>query len=99
VVTFEAVGEGVQVGQVVGPDGGDPRVEAVAVQAGDYLGELLNVTAQSVQVRAGDRISLSLSCSPASRLSEGQRDPAGDVTDPGLGGNGRRSRLDSDDDW
>jgi hypothetical protein len=40
-------------GQVVGADGGDPGVEAVAVQAGDHLGELLNVAAQSVQVGAG----------------------------------------------
>jgi hypothetical protein len=32
-VAFDAVGEGVQVGLVVGADGGEPVVEAVAVRA------------------------------------------------------------------
>lgn len=36
-VAFDAVGEGVQVGLVVGADGGEPVVEAVAVQAGEDL--------------------------------------------------------------
>jgi hypothetical protein len=52
VVTAEAVSEGVQVGLVVGVDGGDPVVEAVAVQAGEDLGELGDVASEGVQVRA-----------------------------------------------
>ena len=51
-VAPEATGEGVQVGLVVGLDGGDPVVEAVAVQAGEDLGELGDVPGEGVQVRA-----------------------------------------------
>ena len=51
-VALEAAGEGVQVGLVVGLDGGDPVVEAVAVQAGEDLGELGDVPGERVQVRA-----------------------------------------------
>ena len=41
-----------QVGLVVGLDGGDPVIEAVAVQAGEDLGELGDVAGEGVQVRA-----------------------------------------------
>ena len=51
-VAADAAGEGVQVGLVVGFDGGDPVVEAVAVQAGEDLGELGDVPGECVQVRA-----------------------------------------------
>ena len=51
-VAFDAAGEGVQVGLVVGFDGGDPVVEAVAVPAGEDLGELGDVAGKGVQVRA-----------------------------------------------
>jgi hypothetical protein len=43
----------VQVGQVVGADGGDPGVEAFAVPAGHHLGERLHVMVQGIQVGAG----------------------------------------------
>jgi hypothetical protein len=52
VVGFEAAGEGVQVGLVVGFDGLDPVVEAVAVQAGEDLGELGDVPGEGIQVGA-----------------------------------------------
>jgi hypothetical protein len=42
-VAFDAVGEGVQVGLVVGVHGGEPVVPAVAVQPGEDLGELGDV--------------------------------------------------------
>jgi hypothetical protein len=42
----------VQVGLVVGLDGGDPVVEAAAVQAGEDLGEPGDVAGEGVQVRA-----------------------------------------------
>jgi hypothetical protein len=51
-VAFDAVGEGVQVGLVVGVDGGEPVAEAVAVRAGEDLGELGDVAGARVQVRA-----------------------------------------------
>ena len=51
-VAFEAVGEGVQVGLVVGLDGGDPVIEAIAVQAGEDLGEFGDVPGERVQMRA-----------------------------------------------
>jgi hypothetical protein len=49
---FDAGGEGVQVGLVVGVGGGEPVVEAVAVQAGEDLGEPGDVAGARVQVRA-----------------------------------------------
>jgi hypothetical protein len=42
----------VQVGLVVGLDGGDPVVEPVAVQAGEDLGERGDVAGQGVDVGA-----------------------------------------------
>ncbi len=51
-VVVQAAGEGVQVGLVVGLDGFDPCAEAVAVQAGEDLGELGDVPGEGVQVRA-----------------------------------------------
>jgi len=50
VVVFEAVGEGVQVGQVVGAGGDDPGVEVFAVPAGHYLRERLHVMVQGIKV-------------------------------------------------
>jgi hypothetical protein len=50
VVVFEPGGEGVQVGLVIGLDGGDPGIEAVAMAAGEDLGESGDVTGQGVQV-------------------------------------------------
>ncbi len=41
-----------QGGLVVGVDGGEPVVEAAAVQAGEDLGELGDVAGARVQVRA-----------------------------------------------
>src|SRR5579863_5579253 len=49
---LDAADEGVQVGLVVGLDRGDPVVEAVAVQAGEDLGEFRHVPGEGVQVRA-----------------------------------------------
>jgi hypothetical protein len=51
-VAFDAEGEGVQVGLVVGVDGGEPVVPAVAVQPGEDLAELGDVARARVQVRA-----------------------------------------------
>jgi hypothetical protein len=51
-VAFDAVGEGVQVGLVVGVDGDEPVVPAVAAQTGEDLGELGDVAGGRVQVRA-----------------------------------------------
>jgi hypothetical protein len=42
----------VQAGLVVGVDGGEPVVEAVAVRAGEDLGELGDVADARAQVRA-----------------------------------------------
>ena len=92
-VTFEAVGEGVQVGQVVGADGGDPGVEAVAVQAGDHLGERLDVAAQGVQVGAGRQYLRELELLAGVEVAGAAADPAGDVTDLGRGGDGGRRGL------
>ena len=47
-VVFDAAGEGVQVGLIVSLDGGDPVIEAVAVQAGEDLGELGDVAGERV---------------------------------------------------
>jgi len=69
VVALEAVGEGVQVGLVVGLDVGDPVVEAAAVQAGEDLGELGDVPGERVQVRARARARARLAFSSSSRLS------------------------------
>ena len=80
--------QGVQVGQVVGADGGDPGVEAVAVQAGDHLGELLDVAAQGVQVGAGGPYLLDLELLAVVEVVGAAADPAGDVTDLGRGGDG-----------
>ena len=85
-VAFDAVGEGVQVGLVVGLDGRDPVVEAVAVAAGEDLGELGDVAGEGVQVRAacpglGELVFLVVI--EVVRVGE---DPAGQVA--GLGGPG-----------
>jgi hypothetical protein len=50
VIAFQAVGEGVQVGQVVSAGSGDPCVEALTVASGHDLRELFDVSAQGVQV-------------------------------------------------
>jgi hypothetical protein len=80
------VGEGAQVGLVIGVDGGGlVVVEAVAVQAGEDLGELGDVAGVRFEVRQ---------CSRAGRVSPFPRrrgclvgkDPAGQVA--GLGGPG-----------
>jgi hypothetical protein len=42
----------VQVGLVVGLDGGDPGIQPVAVPAGEDLGELGDVPGESIQARA-----------------------------------------------
>ena len=67
-VAFEAVGEGVQVGQVVGAGGGDPGVEAFAGLAGYHLRERLHVMVQGIQVGADRQDAVSWSCSPVPRL-------------------------------
>lgn len=56
-VEFEAVGEGVQVGQVGGPDCGDPLGEpgVVARSRGEEVGELSDEVGQFGQLRAGRR--------------------------------------------
>ncbi len=85
-VAFDAVGEGVQVGLVVGVDGGEPVVEAVAVQAGEDLGELGDVAGARVRVRAvlpGPGEFLLFLVVVVVRVGE---DPAGQVA--GLGGPG-----------
>ena len=56
VVVAEAAGEGVQVGLVVGFNGGDPVIEAITVQAGEDLSELGDVAGERVQVRAAFRL-------------------------------------------
>ena len=78
-VVSDAAGEGVQVGLVIGFDGGEPGVETVAVQAGEDLGELGDVGGEGVQVRApvpdlGERGFLGV----IEVLGVGE-DPAGDV--------------------
>jgi hypothetical protein len=56
VVATEAVGEGMQVGKVVGVDGGQPSVQVADAGALDeHLGERRDVAVESVQTRtAGD---------------------------------------------
>ena len=87
-VAFDAVGEGVQVGLVVGIDGGELVVEAVAVQAGEDLGELGDVAGARVQVRAvlpGPGEFLLFLVVEAVRVGE---DPAGQVAGLGRSGDG-----------
>jgi len=43
VVLAQAVGEGVQGGQRVGADGGDPLVEVLALELGHHRGEAAHV--------------------------------------------------------
>jgi hypothetical protein len=74
----------VQVGLVVGAGGGEPVVEAVAVQAGEDLGELDDVAGARVRVRAvlpGPGEFLLFLVVEVVRVGE---DPAGQVA--GLGG-------------
>jgi hypothetical protein len=47
----EAGGEGLQVGLVIGVDGGDPRIEPVAVATGKHLGEPGDMAGEGVEVR------------------------------------------------
>jgi hypothetical protein len=100
VVVLEAAGEGVQVGLVVGVDGFDPCVEAVAVQAGEDLGELGDVAGEGVQVRAafpglGEFVFLVVA-----EVVRVGKDPAGEIAglgragDGGWGGAGLAERLD-----
>ncbi|MGD0935246.1 MAG: hypothetical protein ABR922_11825 [Streptosporangiaceae bacterium] len=87
-VAFDAVGEGVQVGLVVGIDGGELVVEAVAVQAGEDLGELGDVAGARVQVRAvlpGPGEFLLFLVVEVVRVGE---DPAGQVAGLGRSGDG-----------
>jgi hypothetical protein len=85
-VAFDAVGEGVQVGLVVGVDGGEPVVEAVAVRAGEDLGELGDVADARVQVRAALPGPGEFLLFPVVEVVRGGEDPAGQVA--GLGGPG-----------
>ena len=52
VVAFEPGDEGAQVRLVAGAGLGDPRIQLLAAQAGEDLGELGDVAGQGVQVRA-----------------------------------------------
>ena len=79
-----------QVGLVVGFDGGDPVVEAVAVAAGEDLGELGDVAGEGVQVRAalpGPGELFLLVVVEVLRVGE---DPAGEVAGLGRAGDGGR---------
>jgi hypothetical protein len=90
VVAPDAVGEGVQVGLVVGLDGGDPVVEAVAVQAGEDLCELGDVPGEGVQVRAAAPDLAELGFLLVIEVVRVAEDPAGDVTGFRRGGYGGR---------
>ncbi|MEU5499750.1 hypothetical protein [Streptomyces griseofuscus] len=51
-IAFEAVGEGVEAGQVVGADRLDPLWEPVALEFGDHPPGRADVTGERVQFRA-----------------------------------------------
>jgi len=63
----------VQVGLVVCFDGGDPVIEAVAVPAGEDLGELGDVPGEGIQVRAAFPACASFAFSSSSRVSGSRR--------------------------
>jgi len=90
-VAFDAVGEGVQVGLVVGVDGGEPVARRFAVRAGEDLGELGDVAGARVQVRGSAPGPGRVSSFPVVEVVRGGEDPAGQVA--GLGGRGRRRWL------
>jgi len=100
VVALEAVGEGVQVGLVVGLDGGDPVVKAVAVQASEDLGELGDVPGERVQMRAACPGLRELGLLIVVQVVRVFEDPAGEVAgfrragDGGRGGAGLAERED-----
>ena len=70
-----------QGGLVIGVDGGDPRVEAAAVAAGEDLGEGGDVPGQGVQVRAAGADVLEANLVVGVQVVGAAQDPAGDVTD------------------
>ena len=93
VVLLEPGGEGVQVGLVIGLGGGDPGIEAVAVAAGEDLGELGDVICQRVQVGAAGPHVFELDLLVLVEGGGVAQDPARHV--PGLRrrGRGRRGRA------
>src|SRR6266511_4901628 len=91
VVAFEARGVGVQLGEVVGLDRGDPGVQAVAVAAGEHVTEGGHVTGNRVQVAALAANLFELDLFLGVQVVGAAQDPAGDV--PHLRGPGRRGRC------
>ncbi|MFJ7063590.1 hypothetical protein ACIQVA_39100 [Streptomyces microflavus] len=63
-VAFEAVDEGVHVGQVVGPDRRDPLGEPFSLQLGEYLPEGTDMPGEGVQLGAVGQNGLELQSLP-----------------------------------
>src|SRR6266545_5815977 len=94
VVAFEARGVGVQLGDVVGLDRGDPGVQAVGVAAGEHVTERGHVIGDRVEVLAAGADLFEPDLFLGVQIVVAAQNPAGDV--PHLRRPGRRRRRGAD---